>query len=104
MSSHSRKAELANIKKQVIGSALMVKKVINSLKKVKIFSICNIKYGSSDYEVLVLLANTLSSFAILYSKHKFVFQICEIIVTLDTVVFMSTEICRGAQILGARSP
>jgi len=54
MSSHSRKAELANIKKHVIGSVLMAQKVINSLKKVKIFSIWNIKYDSSDYEVLVL--------------------------------------------------
>ena len=44
------------------------------------------------------------SSAILYSKHEFVFQICEIIVTLDTVMFMSSDICRGAQILGARSP
>jgi hypothetical protein len=54
MSSLSRKAELANIKKQVTGGALLAKKVINSLKEAKIFSICNIKYDSSDYEVLVL--------------------------------------------------
>jgi len=35
MSSHSRKLELANIKKRVVGSVLMAQKLINSLKKVK---------------------------------------------------------------------
>lgn len=53
MSSHSRKLELTNIKKCVVGSVLMAQKLIDSLKKVKIFSIHNIKYDSSDYEVLV---------------------------------------------------
>jgi hypothetical protein len=91
MSSHSKKAELANIKKRVIGSAWKARKVINSLNKVKIFSICNIKYDSSDYEVLGPWADTTYSSAILHSKHKFVFQICEIIVTLNTVMFMSTD-------------
>jgi len=74
----------------------MAQKLIDSLKKVKIFSIHNIKYDSSDYEVLVPWADTSFSFAVLYSKHEFVFQMCEIIVTLDTIVFVSTDICRGA--------
>jgi len=59
---------------------------------------------TSGYEVLVLYADTSFYSAILYSKHEFVFQTCEIIVTLDTVLLMSTNICKAPQILGARSP
>jgi hypothetical protein len=45
--------ELAYLKKLVIGGALMIQMVINCLKKLKFFSICNIKYDPSEYEILV---------------------------------------------------